>query len=586
MPPLFRSRRVPGGRVALLASSVLLALLITAASSRAQDTAEISTEEQAATFSTGVNLVNVPVVVRDRNQKYVGDLKKEDFLVFDNGKPQVITRFSVQKRNGPQAAAPKPDSSSSDELNTDAAAHKPEIADRFVAFVFDDMNLDMGDLLYVRKRLDAFLSAPARDPNVRIGLFTTSGQNMLDFTSDLNALRNTLNAIMPRSRAASRTQSCPPPVSYYAADQIINRDNTGALQAIAAEVLVCECPPGAPCPISPTQAQSEARSLAHQARSLGETEIRTAIGVLRNVVRRMASVPGQRTAILISPGFLTLEVRPEITDLINAAIRQNIVFSAVDARGLYTDPSLDASRPPMPFSAQQEINALDRDDQLASGDVLGEIADGTGGTWFHNNNDFGAAFRRSVEPPEAYYLISYSAGDLKTDGRFHKIKVSLKDPSGLMVQARRGYYAPSRKSDAAEQAKQDIEEALFSRDELRTIPLNLHTQFFKSAADAATLAVLAHIDLKRVHFRKAEGRNNDELTIVSGLFDRDGKYITAKQTILQLRLRDATLEARLQSGVTVKSSFDVKSGAYLVRLVVRDANGNDLATTSGSIEIP
>jgi hypothetical protein len=93
------------------------------------------------------------------------------------------------------------------------------------------------------------------------------------------------------------------------------------------------------------------------------------------------------------------------------------------------------------------------------------------------------------------------------------------------------------------------------------------------------------VDVKKMHFQKAEGRNLNNLTIVSGLFDRNGKFITGNQKVLEMHLKDDTLAYRLGSGITVKSSFDVKPGSYLVRLVVRDAQGQ-LSAANGAIEIP
>ncbi len=71
--------------------------------------------------------------------------------------------------------------------------------------------------------------------------------------------------------------------------------------------------------------------------------------------------------------------------------------------------------------------------------------------------------------------------------------------------------------DAAQEARREIEEALFSRDEWRDIPVELHTQFFKSSDVSAKLSVLARIDVRQLRFRKADGRNLDVLTVVSGI---------------------------------------------------------------------
>lgn len=551
----------------------------------AQENAEVSTKETAATFSAHVNIVTVPVVVRDRNSNPVGTLKKEDFLVFDNGKPQVIGRFTVEK-NGVSAAgvppavaaAAPPDSATPGE----AAEKAPAIPDRFVAFIFDDLHLEFADLAQARKAVLPYLDPQKAGTNTRIALFTTSGQNVVDFTDDLAKLRDDLNRIIPRRREfGSRSANCPPYISPYVADQILNKNNQSAVQAIIVEEYACVG--GPPPTIQPQQIEAEAQ----QVLSSSEVETHTTLGVLRNIVRRMSGMPGQRVAVLVSPGYLiTTGFESELTEIINLAVRQNVVVNTLDARGLYTDATLDASRATYPGSVAITMQGFDRDDQLITGEVLGEIADGTGGTWFHNNNDLGEGFRRTTAAPEVYYVLAYSPGDLKNDGRFHKIKVALKEGKGFTIQARHGYYAPTKKTDEADQAKEDIENAVFSRDEIHTIPVTVHTQFFKTNDTAAKLAVITHIDLAHLRLRKSSGRNSDDLVVVSALFDSNGNYVTANQKTLELRLKDEHLEARLKSGVTLKSDFDVKPGAYLVRLVVRDTEGQEIASTNGSVEIP
>jgi hypothetical protein len=154
------------------------------------------------------------------------------------------------------------------------------------------------------------------------------------------------------------------------------------------------------------------------------------------------------------------------------------------------------------------------------------------------------------------------------------------------LQARRGYYAPKHLPNPEEDAKREIEEALFSRDELQDIPVELHMQFFKSSDVAAKIAVLARVNVKNLRFRKADGRNNDNVTVLSGVFDRNGNYITGMQKIVELRLLDPTLEKVMNSGITVRSNFDVAPGSYVIRLVVRDSEGQNMAARNGVVEIP
>ncbi len=220
----------------------------------------------------------------------------------------------------------------------------------------------------------------------------------------------------------------------------------------------------------------------------------------------------------------------------------------------------------------------------ADADVMAELADATGGVFFHNNNDLAEGFRRVASTPEYYYVLAFSPQNLKLNGRFHNLKVTLKTPEKYSIQARRGYFAPKQVNGPEQEAKQEIEDALFSQEELHDLPIDLHTQFFKPSDSEAKLTVLAHVDVKQLHFRKADGRNNSNLTIVAGIFDRNGNFVVGNEKVLQMRLKDETL-AKMDPGLSVKSNFDVKPGSYLVRLVVRDTEGQ-IAAENGAIQIP
>jgi hypothetical protein len=267
----------------------------------------------------------------------------------------------------------------------------------------------------------------------------------------------------------------------------------------------------------------------------------------------------------------------EETDILERAIKANVIVSTLDARGLFTDPSLDVST--RGGGSGGSLSAA-----IARSNILAELAAGTGGTFYQNSNDLDEGFRRLAAAPEYIYLLGFSPQNLKLDGSFHSLRVTLKNGAGVTLQARRGYYAPRHLEDETENARQEIESALFSREEILELPIELHTQFFKSSDQTARLSVLAHLNLKLFKFRKVEDRNGNEITLVYGLFDRDGNYTQGIKKVLTLRLKDETME-RLGQGVTVRTTFDVKPGTYLIRLVVRDREERKLSATNGAVEI-
>jgi VWFA-related protein len=537
-----------------------------------QNAPEMAQHDEPATFRARVNLVMVPVVVRSRNGNSVGNLTKDDFTLFDKGKPQEITRFTIEK-----TAAPGETKEANKALVTPEGQAAPaDIPDRFVAYVFDDIHIAFGDLVRVREAASRHLDQLA--PSDRAAIFTTSGQTNLEFTDDRAKLRETLLRIVPRPIARSMMQECPD-ISYYMADLIFNRHDPDAISAAVAEMNACT--PGAA-----QQARTMVEGLAQRVLGTGSHESRVALLVLKDIVRRMAGAPGQRIIILASPGFITPELEQDKSDLMDRAVHANVIINSLDARGLYTDPSFDASRQVFSSAALRIKSMIDRQAASAQADVLAEVAAGTGGSFFQNSNDLDEGLKRLATAPEFVYLLGFSPQNLKLDGSFHALKVALKSSGPLSLQARKGYYAPKHLEDAAETARREIEEALFSREEMHDLPVEFRTQFFKAGDQAAKLTVLAHMEMKKIKFRKADGRNYNTLTVVSGLFDRNGNYVQGITKTIEFRLKDDTLENRLGQGVTVRTSFDVKPGTYLVRLVVRDSEGQLMSAANGAVEIP
>jgi VWFA-related protein len=535
---------------------------------------EMVTHEEQATFKSRVDLVMIPVVVRDGKGHTVGGLKKEDFQLFDKGKAQNISRFSGEKAGAQKIKFSEDADSAVKPASKEAESVIPQ---RFIAYLFDDIHGSFGDLAFARQAAVKHMANQLAATD-RAAIFTTSGQLTVDFTDNKGELLDALNRLQPRPIARSTVQECPD-ISYYMADMIVNKNDPIALQAATAETMVC-------MNMDPTMAKSAAQmaqSSAQRVLGIGQHESQVTYSVLKEVVRRMSATPGQRIIVLASPGFLTLDsLRSEETDIMDRAIRGSITINALDIRGLYVD-GVDASRRSFDSNATRIKAQYDRESARTEGDTLAELAYGTGGTFFQNNNSMDEGFRLTGSAPEEYYLLGFSPQNLRLDGSFHSLKVTVKVPGRLDVQARKGYYAPRRLTDAAETAKQEIEEALFSREELRELPVELHTQFFKANDGTANVTVLAHLDVKHFKFHKAEDRNNNTVTIVSSLFDRNGNLVSAISKKLELRLKDDTLEKKVDGGLTVRTPFNVKLGTYLVRLVVRDSEGQMISAENSAV---
>ena len=554
-----------------------------------QNSAELASHDEPTTFKVNVKLVVVRAVVRDSQGHAVGNLHREDFQVFDKGKPQAITQFEVEQP-GALAAKERQKNDANAEPTSETPANPgapaPEL---FVAYLFDDVHLEAGDLIRVRQSAEHQLSKLR--PTDRAAIFTTSGQTTLDFTDDQAQLRATLLRLQPRPIAGGFGHDCPD-ISYYQADLIVNKNDPQARQVAVVDAIACNpglAPQGAgpagtaAAQVSLAAAEALVQGMSGSIVNSGDHESRVSLRLLSDVVRNISMKPGQRSVVLVSPGFITPQMEYDYSEIIDHALRSQVVINTLDARGLYVpSPFADATLS-APTSGGK--NLIEIAAASAQADLLAVLADGTGGVFFHNNNDLDEGFRRVAEAPEYSYMLAFAPQNLKLDGSFHSLKVTLKGPQKLSLQARRGYFAPKNFASPEEQAKQEIVDAMFSQDELHNLPVKLHTQFFKSGDDEAKLIVLAHVDARLLRFKKVDGRNDNVLTCVSGLFNRNGSFLQATEKTVTMHLKDDTLEHKLALGITLRTSFDVKPGNYLVRLVVRDSEGQMMSAENGTVEI-
>jgi len=544
---------------------------------------ELSSRDTGTTFKLRVNLVQVKVVVRDEKGELVRNLKREDFQLLDQGKPQIITNFAVEtpeirKKRMEEAAKTQ------EGVTEDVAAAGVALPERFVALVFDDIHLSTSDATVVRASAKNLIDSMA--PSDRLGIFGTSGQVALEYTSDKAALERTLNQIIPRPKMGkvNETTNCPD-VSHYMGDLYMNKHDPNVLGLVTAETLQCMFQGN---PLMLTAAQTVAQEALQEALIAGDTDNEFAYRALEDIIRRLAKMPGQRVIVLASPGFLLSTQFLDESGIIDRANRAGIVINTVDARGLYTPNILgDVSQPVTDLPQTTAFKQTYRnEEQFENSFVLTDFAYGTGGTFFHNSNDLAGGLTRAGATPEVSYVLGFSPQNQKMDGRYHVLKVLIVEKKKYNIQARRGYYAPKKTDNPAEQAKQEIQEAVFSQDEIQDMPLDFQTQYFKTGADGAHLSVVSKIDVRGIHFRKTDGRNFDNLTVATVVFDENGNFVTGGEKILEMRLLDKTYDRITHTGLLMKSSFDLKPGKYVVRQVIRDSEGAQMAAKNGTVVIP
>ena len=421
--------------------------------------------------SVPTNFVLERVVVRDAHGNAVTNLGQSDFQIFDNGAPQTIAYFSaaVAPVQAPSAEVQTAALSIDQALAPLAESPPLNAGPRYTALFFDDYHLQISDLDQTRQAAQQY-STKALGANDQIGIFTASGETNLGFAGDAEKLRAALSQL--------RSQ------------------------------------------ISPNAPNSVGAAAAPN----GDVSVQYTLASLQNLVLRMAGIPGERRIVLVSEGFENPAHQDRMDQIIDAAIRANVVIDAiaayaVDANGPSHFPAEApaggaASIQPAPGTGVTSVDA--------NLQVIEALAEATSGVFIHDSIRYDSGFNRIADPTDASYVLGFVPSDLRTDGSFHKITIMLTAHPDWSAQARIGYLAPPpiesephmEGSDLQEQASVNAilgtsdpdQQIRLAQDFLR---INPSSQFFESVEDRLVNAYYAKKDWKNFYVAAAHALGND-----------------------------------------------------------------------------
>ena len=414
--------------------------------------------------------VQLEVVVRDKYGRAVAGLTKDDFLVHDSGRIRDVSAFSVDTFNAPTVDQPK---AANPVKDTEEAQVSPQIVTqagkeapkgRWIALVFDDISTATGDLAHAKIAAKRFVGEAVASGD-HIGVFTTSAGGALEFSVDPAAIQNAVTNVQSHPRISPGGLALCPRMTAYEAYRIVNNDPS-AMKAKVQEA--CSCSGAPECDIGDMDLLSGA-SLAIRDASGGTTISSVLVTVkaqaeqtwnqarlasqatldgIKESLDQLAKKPGRRMLLLASSGFLSGMLDAEQDAIVTGAVRAGVVINSLDAKGLYAE----APGPPINESVEVvelpagatvfQIQSLgDRLDSLDS--AMARFAEGTGGLLFQNNNDLELGFRQLGILPACTYLLAFAPPQ---DGKYHRIKVELKNGRHGSIQVRSGYFAPAKVS--------------------------------------------------------------------------------------------------------------------------------------------
>jgi hypothetical protein len=331
------------------------------------------------------------------------------------------------------------------------------------------------------------------------------------------------------------------------------------------------------------------------------------LAALERALGALAGSRGRKGLVLVSEGFVLDPNLDAFKKVVETARRGNVALYFVDTRGLEGLSSTFGAELVAPPDSR-DYGAMWADtSQDAEGSEM--LALDTGGFSVRNTNDIARGIERIARESESYYLVGYEPPPGPRDGRFRRIEVKVRG-KGLVVRARKGYYAPqdgvvvaaagapapaepgAAPADAAKtpskaEMDRDIQQALDSPFPVDGIRLRMTALVLDEAilGKARTL-LAAEVDAAHLDFAEKDGRLVDTLDVLMVAANRDtGEYVRHDQK-LDMAFQPATLERVRQSWYAITQDFELPTGAYQAKVVVRDGNSRKLGALTYEFEVP
>jgi VWFA-related protein len=533
--------------------------------------------QQPPEFKVPVDVIIVSASVMDQKGEPVLGLTVDDFKVYEDGKPQPIHSFALESYQATQAVDRRGE-------NIPAEATREEASEpaqpRLFSIVIDDLSTAR-DLYYpVTEAVQKFVDEDLL-PGDQVSILSASGRAQHPFTTDKQLLRAELGDLYKKLSMSSVTRSTCPTLTDLQAQRIVGgRLDPESLEVAKLEAIACMHLENIPVDVE-TQVRSAALGQYYETQDRNRTLLRN----LRQYVRSLKHFEARKNLVLFSDGFLFQELTFELQDVVDQALRAGVVLNAVDARGLYVDMFTASDNVNVPSELLLRKDRLRSEDTAVQADSLNMIAHDTGGIFHHNSNDLRAGLRKVSERQTHFYVLTYAAPSMKSDGRYHRIKLEVSRP-GLQLSYRQGYYAPKEQLTFEKRKKEDILEALHAPGNANEIPIRSGYVSYQVDNAQYEVELVTRIDIRRMKFVEEDSRRRNLISVVVVAFDEFDRYVDGLQKDVTFNLTASGYSEILSRGFASKVVFRVPPGRYKIKTVVRESGESKIGSLSKGIEIP
>jgi VWFA-related protein len=525
---------------------------------------------QEVTFKTETKLVIVNVSVKGKDGKPLTSLKKEDLEIYEDGVKQNLAVFELEQLSNdvlaPVAATPSAPATLEERVAPAPAGQAVTTASappaarhqdkRLVALFFDFSNMPQADQLRARDAAVDFISKQMTASDlVSIMAYGNRFDVLEDFTADRDRLLSRLQKMATGEGAG---------LADAAATSAEEGDDSGTFVADDTEFNVFNTD----------------RKLS----------------ALEDATKKLAAYPEKKALIYFASGLtLTgLENQSQLRSTVNSAVRANVSFYPVDARGLTAESPVGAAsqasgRGSGIFTGSTQSGR--RNSTTGSQDTLYTLASDTGGKALIDSNDLALGIRQAQQDISSYYILGYYSKNSAEDGKFRKVQVKLVSKelqASTKLDFRNGYYASKTfaKFTSSDKERQ-LEEALTLGDPVSELPLALEVDYFRVARDRYLVPISVKIPGSVLVLAQKGGKQSTDFDFIGQVREAgNGRMVGGVRDNIPVKLSDADVSQLEHRHLQYDAGLTLPPGSYDLKFLARENQTGKMGTFETNFVIP
>jgi VWFA-related protein len=540
-------------------------------------------------------LVDVGATVYDKKGRPVKDLKQDDFEVYDNGRKQQIRFFNEFTGETAAPASAQPSSAEANETFTNhssesaTAGSVPAQENAATILLIDESHIAWPDMSNARRQILKFLNGTA--PGERFGLYSMNSLGfkvLTEVTSDHAALIARLQKWMPTAQSVAEAQE----------EEARNRQQINEVHNVADLNSVNG---------NETDVPDSAQPVDPQLLTMGDNPARASLIILGEVARHLAAIPGHKTLVWVSSDNVFVDwfdqqvgidksqkevdafamhaqeamneahasVYPfDVSQIEGAAVTADIQHRNVELTQAAMDAaSLGTGNASLPRNMTDgRTTAEMKQDLRPIQGPIRQVAEATGGRAIQRSSDLAAQLAEVVAEGDASYMIGFSP-DTNADNQYHSLTVKLNSKHGMTVRYRTGYFYAKEPASLRERFQQ----AVWQPTDANEVAVTATVEKMASAAGVKLSVATGDLGME-----ERAGRWMDKLDFFFIQRDDAGIRAQVEGQTLGLRLKPATYQNLLPSGIPFEREVRLKPGTASLRVLVVDENSGRM----GSVTIP